>query len=481
MINIIKNRYLLPIACLSFMVSSCDKNILDTTAYGESTSATFWRNGDDAVSAANAMYTLLREEDSYGHNENVFDNCADDIFRAGDHGYEEAMENFTMDASNYGVRAGWKNKYEMINRANAVLINVPGIEDMDEALKNRVLGEAHFIRAFGYWRFSVIYGGVPLILEDNIIESNFNIPKATLAEVQAQIESDLIAAVSLLPATHTSENLGRPNKGSANGLLAKLYLYQEDFDGTIAAGTEVINGPYPLADNFRDNFTPATENNPEMLFAAQGSDWVDNPQYFVTPRPWGGWDFHNPVQNVVDEFEDGDPRLEYSLYKPGDMVQRGPELSEFTADLTQTGFSLNKFTTFNDDGSLSNQANVPILRSADVYLLVAEAKIRKSGLGAGDDEINAVRDRVGLPFVSNAGMPELIHERRVELLGENQRHQDLMRWDKAGIVDIVEIYGEDRGQFDPVRVFVRPKHYYFPIPQNEIDLSNGVLIQNPGY
>jgi hypothetical protein len=142
---------------------------------------------------------------------------------------------------------------------------------------------------------------------------------------------------------------------------------------------------------------------------------------------------------------------------------------------------LNKFTTFNDDGSLSNQANVPILRSADVYLLVAEAKIRKSGPGAGDDEINVVRDRVGLLPVSNAGMPELIHERRVELLGENQRHQDLMRWDKAGIVDIVEIYGEDRGQFDPVRVFVRPKNYYFPIPQNEIDLSNGVLIQNPGY
>ena len=73
------------------------------------------------------------------------------------------------------------------------------------------------------------------------------------------------------------------------------------------------------------------------------------------------------------------------------------------------------------------------------------------------------------------------HERRVELFGENQRHQDLMRWDKAGIVDIVQIYGEDRGQFDPPRVFVKPKHYYFPIPQQEIDLSNGVLIQNEGY
>jgi hypothetical protein len=112
---------------------------------------------------------------------------------------------------------------------------------------------------------------------------------------------------------------------------------------------------------------------------------------------------------------------------------------------------------------------------------VAEAKIRKDGAGSGDAEINEVRARAGLPPVSNAGMPELIHERRVELFGENQRHQDLMRWDRAGIVDIVQIYGEDRGQFDPPRVFVRPKHYYFPIPQSEIDISNGVLIQNEGY
>jgi hypothetical protein len=112
---------------------------------------------------------------------------------------------------------------------------------------------------------------------------------------------------------------------------------------------------------------------------------------------------------------------------------------------------------------------------------VAEAKIRSTGAGAGDDEINLVRARAGLLPISNAGMPELIRERRVELFGENQRHQDLMRWDKAGIVDIVKIYGEDRGQFDPPRTFIKPKHYYFPIPQTEIDISNGVLIQNEGY
>ena len=474
----LKNNYIIPLVCLALFLSSCNGDLLETTPYGESTSANFWRNGDDAIAAVDAMYVPLRSHDVYGHSENVFDNCSDDMFRAGDHGYEEAMENFTLDADNNGVRAGWSPKYEMITRANAILINVPTIEGIDEALRTRIMGEAHFIRAFGYWRFSVIYGGVPLILEQNVIDGNFNIPRSSLADVQAQVESDLIAASGMLPLSYSGGDIGRATSGSANGLLAKLYLYQEKFQETITAGQKVIAGPYELADNFRNNFSPSTENNPEVLFSVQGAeDWADSPHFFYThPRPWGGWDFHNPTQNLVDEFEAGDPRRESSLWQPGDMVDRGDKgISEFTAGLTASGYSLNKYATFNGAGNVDRGQNIPILRLADVYLLVAEAKIRSGA--SGDAEINIVRDRVGLGPVSNAGMPDLIHERRVELFAENQRHQDLMRWDKANLVDIVAIYGEDRGQFDPPRVFDRTKHYFFPIPQREIDLSNNVLTQ----
>ncbi|MDO6807186.1 RagB/SusD family nutrient uptake outer membrane protein [Zobellia galactanivorans] len=472
-----------PCLLIAGIIISCNEEVLDTIPYGESTSAEFWRNGADANAASTAMYEPLRWEDLYGHSENVFDNCSDDIFRAGDHGYEEAMENFTFDPSNDGFRSGWGAKYEIVSRANSVLINVPGIEDIDAALKDRILGEAHFLRAFAYWRFSVLYGEVPLILEANTIEGNFNIPKSSLADIRAQVEADLVMAASLLPETHDAENLGRVNKGSANGLLAKLYLYEEEFQKSIDAGEEVIGGPYPLATNFRDNFVPETENNPEMLFSVQGEEnWADVPKMFDAPRPWGGWDFHDPVENVVNEFEEGDVRLANSILSPGDMVDRGEGgVVEFTSDLTQTGYSLTKYANYKADGNLNGDQNVPVLRVADVYLLVAEAKIRLNGAGSGDFEINEVRRRAGLAPIENADMPELIHERRVELVGENQRHQDLMRWDKANIVDIAAIYAEDRGQFDPPRTFVRPKHYYFPIPQREIDLSNGVLIQNENY
>jgi hypothetical protein len=262
-------------------------------------------------------------------------------------------------------------------------------------------------------------------------------------------------------------------------------MYEERFADAIQAGEQVINGPYPLASDFQDNFRVETENNPEMLFSVQQqAGWAESEHIiYTTPRPWGGWDFNEPVQNLADEFEEDDPRRDYSLYEAGDMVDLGGDrgVTEYTTDLSQTGMHFRKYSSWTSGGGLNFDHNIPILRAADVYLLVAEAKIRSGG--DGDTEINAVRQRVGLLPVNGATMEDLIHERRVELAGENQRHQDLMRWDKAGIVDIVQIYA--RGDLHPPnpglkpsRTFVRPKHYYFPIPQVEIDISNGVLEQS---
>ena len=123
--------------------------------------------------------------------------------------------------------------------------------------------------------------------------------------------------------------------------------------------------------------------------------------------------------------------------------------------------------------------------------MVAEAKIRQSGAGAGDAEINAVRERAGLQDLSGAGMPELMHERRVELGGENNRFFDLMRWDKANLIDAVALFNNPKTASPlppyngavvvPARTFSRPKNYYVPIPQQIIDESKGILKQNPNY
>ncbi|WP_209332452.1 RagB/SusD family nutrient uptake outer membrane protein [Lunatimonas salinarum] len=475
------SKYILS-AAMAIVVVACNDSILDTTPYGQSTSSQFWRNADDAVAAANAMYEPLILHDFYGHAEHTFDIPSDDQWRAGDHAEDQAIESFTFDAGNPQLNYGWRPKYEVISRANAVLMNVPGI-NMDQTLKNRVLGEAHFLRGFVFWRLSVIYGGVPLILEDDVANNNYNKPRATLEETRAQIESDLLKAAELLPVSHPAEEFGRAHRGSANGLLAKLYMYMEDFPKTIEYGQKVLDGPYGLAPSFDHNFSINLQRNAEMLFAVQALDgWRGNNHViYTTPRPWGGWDFHEPIDDLVETFDAEDPRLDYTVYKPGDVVDlggsRGP--TEYTENLSASGFHFRKYSSWRATGGLNEGHHNPILRTADVYLLVAEAKIR-SGQN-GDAEINAVRARAGRTPLTNATMEDLIKERRMELAGENQRHQDLMRWDRAGIVDIVALYARDLGPLKPGRTFQRPKHYLFAIPQREIDLSNGVLTQNPGY
>lgn len=481
-----------------FIVMGCGPDFLEPTPLGESTSADFWRNADDAVAAINAIYEPLRDEDFYGHSEQTFEICSDDFWRAGDHGEDQAIEEFTFDPSNSMLRSSYKLKYEVISRANAALINLPDVE-MDAALKSRLSGEAHFMRAFALWRLAVIYRNPVIILEQDVIDANFNKPNATRQELYDQIIADFTAAANNLPETYTSENLGRPTSGTANGFLAKVYMYRAndhalhgdrpntnnaDLEKVIEFGQKVIDGPYPLAVDFVENFQIETENNPEMLFAVQCLDGWAGSSYRIYSAPrgvWGGWDFHEPVDNLVNEFEAGDPRKDHTLLIPGEVVDlggdRGP--TEYTEGLSQTNYHFQKFVSWRSSGGQDDGQNIPILRAADVYLLVAEAKIR---LGQnGDNELNAVRTRAGLAALAGADMEDLIHERRVELAGENQRHQDLMRWDRAGIVDIVAIYGEDRGQFDPVRNFIRPRHYFFALPQREIDLSNGVLVQDPNY
>jgi hypothetical protein len=182
-------------------VTSCNDDLLESTPYGQVTSQQYWRNGDDVIAATNAIYAPLLNEDGFAHTEYTFDNCSDDMNRAGDHSDETALEMFTFDASNSHILATWSTKYEVISRANAVLINAPKV-NMDETLRNRSMGEAYFLRGFIYWRLSLIYGEVPILTETDVLAQTYNKPKATVAEVRAQAEADFQKAATLLPVTY---------------------------------------------------------------------------------------------------------------------------------------------------------------------------------------------------------------------------------------------------------------------------------------
>ena len=205
-------------------LSGCDEGVLDTTPYGQTTSDSFWRTATDAEAAINAVYHPLPSHDLYGHTEMTLINIpSDDEFRAGDHGPHSDLENFTYDATHPYFDISWKNKYEIIQRTNDVLINVPEME-IDQNLKDRILGEAHFMRGFAYWTLAKLFAGVPLILEEDVLNGEYNKSRQSLENTYAQIEADFQEAANLLPSTHEGTNIGRPNSGTAWGYLSMVYM-----------------------------------------------------------------------------------------------------------------------------------------------------------------------------------------------------------------------------------------------------------------
>lgn len=484
-----KNFWILILLSITFGFSSCD-DLLDVEVKGQYTESNYFKNEQSVVDAVTGLYGILIAEDFVAHGDYTWDIASDDVYRAGDHSEDEAIETFTFDASNPQLSAGWTWKYEMVSRANIILTHVPDLVDISQETKDRSLGEAYFFRAFANWWLYLPYGEFPLITQEDAINANYNKPKATIEEVLQSIENDLQAAEKLLPAISTA---GRINKGTAWAYLTQLYMHWSSYpenenklDLAIETGEKITtSSTYKLSDNFQDNFRQKTTALPEMLLYVTSSQLWRNTStiYYFSPRTRGGWNFFHPMKSLFDAFGDDKRRLA-TMWTEGDQINIGNAVIPYDAASSETGYHFNKYTTFTEEGRLSFDLLIPLMRSSDVYLLVAEAKIRKSGAGSGDAEINAVRSRVGAKLLEGAGKDELILERRLELAGENRRFFDLVRWDRIGWVDIPTILKDADAVYhtDLSRInFSKPRNYFFPLPQVEIDKSGGVLIQNSNY
>lgn len=515
-----KRTYLFIIAglfAIAIMVSGCIKQPLDTEPVGQYTTQNFWRNQTDVLAGIAGIYNMLFAEDGMGHGNYIYEDQGDDISVDGDHDDYKAIERFNPNSSQYQINSGWVLAYEQIARANNAIIYIPQVPVMDEAIRARSMGEAYFLRAYAYWFLNNIYGDVPLITEDNVLTLTYNVPKNTVEEGRVLIESDLLKAAEMLPETYGADDKGRVSKGAAWGMLCKLYMTWEKLDKAVEYGQKVISDPnYALAGKYADNFTVGTQNdNTELLFAIWNKDQFSNSpaNIYFSIRDWSGWGFHHPTQNFADEFEAADTqRKQATLVSVGDSLpyqtatitigaadayqmfagKEGQNTGRMVPSQSTTGYCIRKYSAYKPDGSgLNNDLKQPLLRTADIYLLVAEAKVRQSGAGAGDAEVTKVRERAGLGAASGATFKDVVHERRVELGGENVRYYDLLRWDKVGLINLDTIVSKPKtasllppyngAVVVPARIFVRPKNYYNPIPQPIIDQSKGVILQNPNY
>ena len=465
-------------------------------------SSAFYKTEDDANSAINGAYQPLQWPKLYNMRMWTTDIMAGNSVvgaGGGTDGIETQDEaNFVTSTDNQGVLDLWRGPWPGILRCNIVLQKVPDMT-ISPALKNRIVGEAYFLRAHYYFILVQFFGDVPLILQPSISGDNLRPTRTPKADVYKQIESDLAAAISLLPdkKQYSGTDVGRASIGSAVGMLAKVELTLDNYQRVVNLCDSVKNLGYQLNAKYADNFNPATENSNESLFEVQyygktNYDFWSNENQaswlsaYTGPRGSNmvsaGWGWNQPTKEFVMSYETGDLRKDATVLYQGCPKFYG---MDYQSSYSSTGYNLRKFlvpesTYLTWDNS---PLNFPVLRYADVLLMKAEAlnelgQTAQAQLAAANDNatLNKVRARAGLPDVGGLNKDDLrekiLHERRMELAFEGQRWFDLIRV-KGGqyAIDFLHSIGKSN---------MSSKYLLFPIPQKDRD-ANPNLSQNTGY
>lgn len=502
-----KSIYKLFTVILAFVVlESCTKQ-LDIKPVGTPVNENFWSTASDAIKGANAMYEQFDGEEFYGRGYMWYMNASDDMVTGRGNARADNIKNFSSETPGISYLVDqWKMRYIVIKRSNDVLNNVPGI-DMDQALKNRILGEAHFLNALMYFQLAYNYGnekaGVPIVDREN--PGTDAIPRAANVEENYKvIESEFKEAASLLPYfdTYSPEDYGRPHKTAAWAYLSKLFLYRKDYAmAEKYADSVIMSNKHALLDDFASVFTVANNWSTEYIWSAYCTSkgtggWGSIlPGVMLENKGWGkynGWGYYTPTKELYDAFEPDDKRREATILKPGDNFIFFGEPTVYSSTNSTSGYQFRKYMdpfTFADPiGSYispngdhpTTALNPPLLRYAEVILIKAEAELMQNKNA--DNEINMIRHRAGLADVTNADMNELKKQRRCEFAGEwADRHRDLVRWGDAQEVYSHPLHGAAGQEIWPARNFNPAVHNVWPVPRAEIDNSGGVIIQNEGW
>jgi len=489
--NITMQKYF-AIALLSTVIftTSCKKSFLDVDPQGSQTSEQFWKTEGDATKGVNAIYANLRSWENVAFPALAIESMASDEADKGstptDAAFFDLYENFTVTPAEGSLLSFWTGQYRNITLCNQLLNNIPAIT-MNETLKTRYMAEAKFVRAYSYFRLVRAYGDVPLRLDLPSDPAKFIIPRTPKAEIYAFIEKDLTEAASVLPQSYGAADLGRVTKGAALGMHAKVALYQKKWADVLSYTNQVIGLGYSLFPDFEKGFRTNNENNVESLFEIQAEMLVGNPdasnsQYSqvqgVAGLPAGGWGFNVPSAVLAAAFETGDPRRDATIIFRGETTPQGDVIPNTVVNPMYNQKSYVPFSQYISGFNQGAQQNIRVLRFADVLLMNAEAANELGNTSLALTSLNKVRLRARngltgiLPDVTVTDQTALrlaiYKERQVELAMESDRYFDVVRQGRA-----LEVFGPKGWKAN--------KNEVWPISQNEIDLSGGVLTQNPGY
>jgi starch-binding outer membrane protein, SusD/RagB family len=422
------------------------------------------------------------------------------------------FETFQYTKDDWATDTYWNGHYYMINQANKELFTADSLKVSDPASLRNV-GEACFFRAYSYFELVKAYGDIPLINYYFTNAAQGIRPKSPATAIYALIDSDLNVATQRLPlnwvVAGTNQYPGRLTSGTAKALWAQTYLFRQNWARVAGLCNDIIaSSQYSLTPNFpdiwKDGLNGAGKNGPESIFEMQATIGQNGTPYYGVS--WGtsqnvrqggatndwnlGWGWNTPTDKLASDWDNSDPRKAATIlfsgqydggsatggygatlpaYNPGSALDQkywnkkvysDPQMRAFTGEIGPSGGA--------------DWLNHRIIRYADVLLMLAEAANETGDGATAEANLEKVRARARgtaavlphIAFASQSQMRTAIkNERRWEFAMEGLRFYDLVRWG-----DAISVLG-------PLGYTNRCRFY--PIPQPAINITNGVLVQNP--
>lgn len=532
-----KNK-ILTIVLLITCFCSCNGDFLERNALNQLSEGSFWKSENDAIVGVNSIYNTLKEFTNEHCAYGLLDDFSDISYYSWSH--QLISDSYTSRGGMFAT--AWKMLYKGINRANTAISHIDEIE-MSTDMKNRLMGEAKFMRALFYFKLWDLYGGVP-IYDIPVNYDEAYKPRNSEEEVRDFILKDLTDAYELLPDSYTNDNRGRATKWAALSLRGKTYLYGKIWEKAADDLENVIkNSGHDLHPEYYQIFNFKWEDNKEVIFDVQYImvEGYGNPcdiRYGNRSAQSQGWQQTFPTPSLVDEYEmadgtpfswdnfkiingepfdpnneedwqkedlvkeifkDRDPRLLQTVLAPWQefigagnktLIYKWPyDPSDPSCFMSSTSsnaiYCWKKFVHQGDENNqrFDSPNNIPVIRFADVLLMYAEAKNEQSGPDQTVYEsINRVRARVRLPDIPKGTQDEI--RKRIQ-------HERMVEFAGEGIrySDIrrwkigIDVCNHDVKGFNGKKMGTRKfteRNYLWAIPEEERDL-NPAITQNSGW
>ncbi len=500
-------------------VSCSDK--LDIDQHGVLNYDTYYNTDEQINAASAAMYLEVR---GWEYNVLLCKAMLSDDFIAGgaargDNTDLERLNEFTFDAEQDYIQSMFQTYYTLVYKANVILGH---FDPEGNSVARMARAEAKVLRAFAYFDLVSMWGNPPFV-DHELVPSEYSRPNGTSDELWGLMEQDLseaIASGDLAEKTSVNDNkTWRVTKQFAQALLGKVYLWQKKYSEAAKQFDAVVSsGKYALfTGDFADMTRVENKHNCESLFESNrvhdDNDMYQNFSMYALMIGWRfdkmsypadmpmvatGWGFRVPTKDLYDAFvkdegEDG-YRLNHTL-KTYQQIQDefGVKVKAGQSIISEGYFMWKGRPLKADRGGGSdwiNACNTLWMRYAEVLLCGAEAHFEAGNTAKAAEYTNLVRGRAGLSPLGTVTLDQIRLEKRLELVGEGQRFQDLLRWGEASakmsgngrqypvLSDNGTVSYQTCNNTDPG--FKSGKHDFLPYPATEIRL-NSEIRQNPGY